>query len=295
MNTAQISNADVADVLDETARLLELQGANTFRVGAYRRAAAGIRAWPEPLAAVYARDGLDGLQTLPGVGESLAKKIGELVSRGHLRALDRLRHKQASGDLLLNLPSIGPRLAERIRGTLGIQTLEDVFEAAEDGRLARIDGLGRKRVRAIRESLAVRLGPKAKTAGSRRKVVAAVNVGELLDIDREYRHKARKDQLLRVAPRRFNPTGAAWLPILRTVRNGRRYTAHFANTARSHHLGREHDWVTIVCESKPTFGQWTIMTATSGPSKGRRVVRGREAECRDFYAGRVVQLRLPKV
>jgi hypothetical protein len=56
---------------------------------------------------------------------------------------------------------------------------------------------------------------------------------ELLDVDREYREKAAAGTLRLIAPRRFNPTGEAWLPVLHTRRGQRRYTALFSNTARS--------------------------------------------------------------
>ncbi len=288
-----VSNLEVANVLLEIARLLRLRGASPFRVGAYRRAAAFIRAAKEPLAEVFRRDGNRGLEQLPGIGTSLARKIAELLRRGESRALERLRHRHETGDLLTTLPTIGPRLASRIRGTLGVHSLEELLAAAHDGRLRRIDGLGRKRLQAIRDSLALRLD----AAGSRPARVPTSNdttVAELLDIDREYRERAAERRLPTVVPKRFNPTGAAWLPILRTTRHGRRFRAHFANTARSHELGHARDWVVIFCEEKKAFGQWTVITASRGPLCDKRIVRGREAECRQHYSqAPLVQLSLP--
>jgi hypothetical protein len=199
-----------------------------------------------------------------------------------------LRRKATSADALLNLPTVGPVLANRIRGKLGASNLEEVFRAAQDGRLRRVDGIGEKRVRAIRDSLSRRLPSVPRV--ERVEPPTSPGVGELLAIDHEYRAKAQRDRLLRVAPHWFNPTGAAWLPILQTERRGRRFRAHFTNTARCHALGGLHDWVTIVCESKPEYGEWTIATAKSGSLSGKRVVKGREAECGDFYASRKVQL-----
>jgi putative hydrolase len=60
---------------------------------------------------------------------------------------------------------------------------------------------------------------------------------ELLDVDREYREKAAAGELQQIAPRRFNPSREAWLPILHTRRGNRRYTALFSNTARTHRAG----------------------------------------------------------
>src|ERR1019366_6639811 len=72
---------------------------------------------------------------------------------------------------------------------------------------------------------------------------------------------------------------AAWLPILHTERGGRHYTALFSNTAHAHHLGKTHDWVVLYCDDGPREHQWTIITAGFGPLQGRRIARGREAEC----------------
>jgi putative hydrolase len=108
-------------------------------------------------------------------------------------------------------------------------------------------------------------------------------VAELLDIDREYREKAAADRLPRIAPRRFNPTGEAWLPILHTDRDDRHYTALFSNTARAHELGMTDDWVVIYRDDRRSDGQWTVITSRFGQLEGRRIVRGREAECSTYY------------
>ena len=241
-----------------------------------------MRLAKRPLAEIFAEGGIGELQELPGIGDSLASKIADMIQRGHSPALERLRRRQEKRDLLTSLPTIGPQLARRIRGTLGVDSLEEVFRAAQDGRLRRIDGLGRKRVQAIRDSLAQRLQRPPRL----RQTTPADGpaVAELLDIHREYRARADRGALITVAPRRFNPTGTAWLSVLRTQRANRRYCAHYANTARSHELGRQHDWVVIYRDHKHEFGQWTVVTATHGRLRGKRVVRGREKECHEHYA-----------
>ena len=101
----------------------------------------------------------------------------------------------------------------------------------------------------------------------------------LLDVDREYRNAATAGQLPTLAPRRFNPAGAAWLPILHTERGAWRFTALFSNTALAHRLGRTRDWVVIFYETDAApESQCTVVTETHGPLAGRRVVRGRESE-----------------
>jgi putative hydrolase len=106
----------------------------------------------------------------------------------------------------------------------------------------------------------------------------------LLDVDREYRDAAAAGRLPRIAPRRFNPTGEAWLPILHTERDHWYFTALFSNTFRAHALERTRDWVVVYfhADARPE-GQRTIVTETSGALEGRRVVRGREGECETAY------------
>ncbi len=209
-------NAHVAAWLDEIALQLKLRGANPFRVAAYRNAAVTVRGAKCPLAEILQRDGRRGLQELPGVGTSLARKIAEMLTRGQSRQLDRLRHQDTT-DVLGTLPSVGPRLAERIRQQLGIHSLQDLLSAARSGKLRRVPGIGRKRVAAIQESLTSRLDATA-AIPTEPSDPAGPPVRELLAIDRQYRRQARRGRLLRVIPKRFNPTGAAWLPVLRTQR-----------------------------------------------------------------------------
>jgi hypothetical protein len=271
-----LMNRQIAGRLEEAAQLLRDQGADPFRVNAYLRAAAAVRAWPEPVAALFRTKGLEGLEDLPGVGPSIARAIRELVTRGRLPMLDRLRGTSDPVHVLASVPGIGPRLAGRLHDELGIQTLEQLEAAAHDGRLSTIAGFGEKRLAGIRDSLASRLGRLRPGAGATRAIPA---VAELLDVDREYREKAAAGALQRIAPRRFNPTGEAWLPVLHTRRGPRRYTALYSNTARAHRLGKTRDWVVIYNDDDAVEHQYTVITAGWGALRGRRVVAGREQEC----------------
>ena len=111
-------------------------------------------------------------------------------------------------------------------------------------------------------------------------------VRHLLDVDLEYREKANADRLRKIAPRRFNPSGQAWLPILHARRGDWDFTVLYSNTPRAHELGRVGDWAVIYfhTDNEPE-GQCTVVTETHGALEGKRVVRGREAECRAYYAG----------
>ncbi len=274
------ANATVASRLDEVGLLLEEQRANPFRVNAYRRAAATIRELERPLAAILDEGGLEGLEKLPTIGERLARSIRTLVTTGRLPLLEHLRGDADPEVALMTVPGIGPKLADRLVHELGIGSLEDLEAAAHDGRLEGIDGLGPKRIAGIRDVLRARLGrvrPLPVDTGDE------PSVAEILDVDREYREAAARGRLPTIAPRRFNPTGEAWLPILHTRRGDHEFTAMFSNTARAHRLGRTDDWVVIYHDGRGGERQATVVTAGRGALQGRRVVRGREEACAATY------------
>jgi hypothetical protein len=275
-------NRALADRLDEIARLLDDQGANPFRVQAYRRAADTLRGVAEPVSAVLERDGLAGLDRLPGIGEALARMIADYVTTGRLPLLDQLRGATDPVALLRTVPALGPRLAKRLHDELGIDSLEELELAAHDGRLERFDGFGPKRLAAIRESLAARLARARRPRDGER--VDRPPVEELLAVDDEYRKGARAGTLKKITPRRFNPHRQAWLPVLHARHEPWDYTALYSNTARAHELGKTRDWVVIYYQSDGQAGQCTVVTAGFGPLKDRRVVRGREPECEAYYA-----------
>jgi Holliday junction resolvasome RuvABC DNA-binding subunit len=286
---ANVTNGVVAARLEEAANLLAEQGANEFRVRAYRRGAETLRTMTPPVAEAFRNEGERGLLRLPGVGPSLAASITKILTTGRMPVLERLRRDAEPARILTTVADIGPKLAERIHEELGIQTLADLEAASWDGRLARVPGMGPKRLRAVRESLAGRFhsAPRVPRPAKRPATThPEPPVGVLLEIDEEYRRLAERDRLVRVAPRRFNPEHRAWLPILHTERSGERFTAMFSNTVRAHELDATHDWVVIFRERPAHSGTWTVITSRLGKLKGRRVVRGRETECAKWYAAR---------
>ena len=273
-------NTAIAARLDEVARILAGQNANPYRVKAYERAAVTVRACPESLPALIEKQGIDGLTSLPGIGDHLARSIYQLATTGRLPMLDRLRGKGESAGLFATLPGIGSKTAGRIRDELGIQTLEELEVAAHDGRLERL-GLGTKRVTGIRDLLGARLG---RIALDRGPAVEPPDVAEILDVDRQYREEDARDALPRIAPRRFNPKHEAWLPILHTRRGDRDYTVLYSNTAHAHAAGRTHDWVVLYFDGHGRERQCTVITAQRGPLRGQRLIRGREDECLNYYS-----------
>lgn len=285
-----LGNDEVAAKLDAVADVLEAQDANPFRVQAYRNAANTVRNLEQPAHEVLAREGEEGLRRFAGIGESLARSIAQLVYTNRLGLLDQLRGETRPERVLATVPGIGPKLAGLIHEQLEIDTLADLSAAAYDGRLAQISGFGPRRLRGVRESLAGRLRPRPQPQnnGRARAETGAEEdqptVAELLDIDREYREQVRKGKLPHIAPRRYNPTGEAWLPVLHTERGATHYTALYSNTARAHELGTIKDWVVIYRDDNNGNGQWTVVTARYGALQRERVVRGHEKECKEYYA-----------
>jgi len=273
-------NAQVARRLDEVADLLAEQGANLFRVQAYQRGAETLQRLTRPVDEILTQEGVEGLRKLPNIGDRLAVAIRDIIRIGRLPMLDRLRGECDPVDLLETVPGIGPVHAARLHAELGIDSLEDLEAAAHDGRLSDVAGLGGKRVAGIMDSLATRLG-RIRPPGPRAPDEAPVP--ELLDVDHEYRELATAGMLHRIAPRRFNPNHEVWLPILHTTRGERHYTALFSNTARAHKLGRTQDWVILYYDAGSGERQSTVITSQFGDLKGKRIVRGREEECEQYY------------
>jgi putative hydrolase len=268
--------------LQEMADLLEQQGANPFRIRAYRQASENLSALDQDLAALLEQGGLKGLIALPHIGAGIATAISEIIQTGRWIQLERLRGTLDPVHLFQTVPGIGPDLAQRIHDELHIDTLEALENAAFDGSLTQVKGIGSRRLEALRASLAAMLGP----ARSRRRTVDQEHPGIelILRIDRIYQDMAKAGELPRIAPKRFNPEHKAWLPIMHIEEGDWHFTAMYSNTALAHRLGRTHDWVVVFFyDNHHQEGQQTVVTETRGPLIGMRVVRGRERECRDYY------------
>ena len=294
-------NTLFADMLLEMAALLEAQGDNAFRVAAYRNAAHMIAAQPRSLRELFQREGLAGLDALPTIGPGIAAAIAEIVQTGRWSRLDRLRGAAGVEAVFHTIPGVGMALAHRLHDELGVDSLESLEVAACDGRLERLPQVGPRRAAAIRASLTqmldrARMLRRARPTPAADTAVAAATVAGtdegpplelLMQVDQAYRAGAEGGTLATIAPRRFNPQGKSWLPVLHTQHGDWHFTALFSNTARAHELGRVHDWVVIYAEDRDHHEhQYTVVTPSAGPLAGRRIVRGREAECRAWYAGR---------
>jgi hypothetical protein len=286
-SNSQAAETQIAAALRQAAEILNAQGANPFRVSAYRKAADTVERLEGGLRAIHEKKGAAGLDELPGIGPGIAAAIQEMLETGRWTQLERLRGSLDPEDLFRTIPSVGAELAHRIHETLHVDTLEALETAAHDGRLERVPGVGKRRAAAIRASLADLLDRRRLTrrAGPR-PVTTEPSVAELLAVDQEYRKKAQADALPKIAPKRFNPSGEAWLPILHATRGEWHFTVLFSNTARAHELGKTRDWVVIYFyDADHVERQRTVVTEARGVLAGKRVVRGREDECRAHCLG----------
>jgi len=280
-------NRQIAARLREMADLLQAQGGNPYRAAAYVKAAQTLDGLGSKVRDIFERDGEPGLDALPAVGPGIAAAIGEMLLRGRWARLERLRGEADAETLFRTIPGVGPQLAQRMHELLGVDTLEALELAAHDGRLARLPRLGERRAAAIGAALTRLLDRRRRLRQPARRgpVAQQPPLDWLLDVDREYREGAAAGRLAKIAPRRFNPDGEAWLPVLHTQRGDWHFTALYSNTERAHQLGRERDWVVIYGEDAAhAEAQATVVTQSVGTLAGRRVVRGREAECQAWYA-----------
>ncbi len=137
-----MENTDIARIFNDVADLLEITGANVFRVRAYRNAAGTVESLSTPIASL-AVGGPQALEHLPGIGKDLAGKICEVVDTGQLTLLTELiRELPETLVQVKRIPGLGPKRARQIYDTLGIGTLEELEKAARAGRLRRLPGLG---------------------------------------------------------------------------------------------------------------------------------------------------------
>lgn len=147
-----VHNSEIAALFLRLADLLEIEGANTFRVRAYRNAARVIEDQPTSMASMVA-EGAD-LSELPGIGEDLAAKIAEIVGTGRLGALEDIMHRtpRTLTDLL-DLPGLGPKRVRTLYQKLRIRSLDDLRQAAQRGKVQALAGFGAKLEKAILQAI----------------------------------------------------------------------------------------------------------------------------------------------
>lgn len=241
-------NSAAADCFDEIVRLLGSRNPSDFRIAAYRRGSAALRELLCPIDRIYADSGREGLEEIRGFTRSLALSIERYLQTGLMPTLELLRGNGLPPRLMRS-PENSRSRSHQLTATVDRMSHAPVLDASPENSLV-------------------------------------PSVEQLLSIDAEYRQKAGRGELTKIAPRQFNPTGARWLPVLHTRRDRWHYTASFSNTAHAHEAGMTADWVVIHRDVRGKSSHWTVITSRFGRLKNRRIVRGRETECLHFYQQR---------
>lgn len=134
-----MKNVQVAKILNEIAAILEMKGVE-FKPRAYRKAARTVESLSKPIEEIYEEG---NLQELPGIGESIAEKIAEIIDTGSSSYYESLKKEMpVEVDELTAIEGIGPKTVEKLYRELGIKTLEDLEEAAKQQKIRAVEGLG---------------------------------------------------------------------------------------------------------------------------------------------------------
>ena len=150
-----MTNAQIADVFEQMADLLEFQGANAFRVRAYRNGARTIRDLTESVASIVAEDGSQ-LQKIDGIGKGVAEKCVTLIESGEIPQLNELKEQVPESVLaLLRIPGLGPKKAAVLFKELNIASLEQLKAACEEGRVRELKGFAAKTEKAILDGMSI--------------------------------------------------------------------------------------------------------------------------------------------
>ena len=147
-----VHNIDIANIFDEIADFLEIEGENPFRIRAYRNAAGTVRGLGSELKDMVA-DNAD-LTELAGIGKELAAKIREILETGTAKALTKLHARIPKTVIdILRLPNLGPKRVRVLYHDLKIETLQQLSQAAGEGHIRALDGFGEKIENAILEAI----------------------------------------------------------------------------------------------------------------------------------------------
>ncbi|HMB40858.1 MAG TPA: DNA polymerase/3'-5' exonuclease PolX [Balneolaceae bacterium] len=147
-----VHNSDISEILREMADLLEIEGADEFRVRSYRQAARSVENLTENLADKVAEG--EDLTKISDVGESIAGKIEEIVKTGSLKQLEEVKQRvpEELADIL-NLEGVGPKRAKEIYDELGIDSIEDLETAADNNKIRELEGFGEKTEEKIEDEI----------------------------------------------------------------------------------------------------------------------------------------------
>ena len=149
-----MDNDAIARRFYRLAALMEIRGDDPFRLRSYRNAAEAIEVWPTPLKEIADKEGVAGLQEIPGVGKAIAGKVIDLLERGTFDAWERLIAETPESVLdLTEIPGIGPKTAALLHQRFKVSSLADLKMFVASGGLDMVDGIGPKTGEKIKEAL----------------------------------------------------------------------------------------------------------------------------------------------
>ena len=149
-----MDNKEIARRFYRLAALMEVRGDDPFRWRSYRNAAEAIEVWPTPLKEIADKEGVAGLQEIPGVGKAIAGKVIELLTKGTFDAWERLTAETPESVIdLLEVPGIGPKTAALLHQRFKVSSLADLKVFVNSGGLDMVDGIGPKTAEKIKEAL----------------------------------------------------------------------------------------------------------------------------------------------
>ncbi len=187
-----IHNSDVSKLFNKVADLLDIQGKNQFRIRAYRNAARTISGLSKSVADMVEED--EDLTQFSGIGEDLAGKIKEIVETGTLKQLEKLE-KEVPPELsqLMKISELGPKRVRSLHDELDIETMEELEEAAKEGKIQEIEGFGEKTEEKILEAV------KRQKKGGKKERIKLVNAEEYTEPLIEYLKKVKGVKKVEVA------------------------------------------------------------------------------------------------
>ena len=148
-----MTNQKIAEILTEISQYLELKE-EPFKPRAYIKAASGVADLDREVVEIYKQGGLKSLKDIPGVGESIAEKIEELIKTGHLKYYEQLKNKLPINLLELTaVEGLGVRQAEILYEKLKIKNLKQLEKAAQSGKIRKLEGFGEKKEANILKSI----------------------------------------------------------------------------------------------------------------------------------------------
>jgi hypothetical protein len=229
----------------------------------------------------------DLFTTVPGIGQQLARRIYRTLGIHTLEALEQAAHDGT----LAQIEGFGRRRVQLVRDALGtmlgrssqrrvrVRQWQQAPKALRTLNQPEAQSSGQSSSQSDGQLKACSDSPLAKQSNQPSQAQPSVEL--LLSIDEQYRYLAGAGQLRMVTPRRFNPQGQRWLPVMRIEKDGWSFNALYSNTARAHELGKTHDWVVIYYQPADGAvggsGQCTIVTETRGSRRGQRTIRGMAA------------------